>query len=48
MPLDSITLESLPAVETELNYLVPMAEKPCDYAYVLKISGLDLAASRPI
>ena len=33
MSLESIAIDSLPAVEAELNYTVPMAEKPRDYAY---------------
>jgi len=33
MSLESIAIDTLPAVEAELNYTVPMAEKPCDYAY---------------
>jgi hypothetical protein len=33
MPLDSVTLTELPSVEAELNYLVPMAERPRYYAF---------------
>lgn len=33
MPLDSITIEALPTVEAELNYLTPMAQRPRNYAY---------------
>jgi hypothetical protein len=33
MPLGSIAIGSLPAVEAELNYMVPMTERPRDYAY---------------
>ncbi|HEY8015763.1 MAG TPA: hypothetical protein VIE35_08035, partial [Dongiaceae bacterium] len=33
MSLESIAVDTLPAVEAELNYTVPMAEKPRDYAY---------------
>lgn len=35
MPLDSLTIETLPVVEAELNYLAPMAERPRYYAYEL-------------
>lgn len=33
MSLASIDIDSLPAVEAELNYMVPMAERPRDYGY---------------
>jgi hypothetical protein len=33
MTLDSSTIDALPAVEAELNYLVPMAERPRNYTY---------------
>lgn len=33
MPLDSLTIETLPVVEAELNYLTPMTERPRYYAY---------------
>ena len=33
MSLESIAIDTLPSVEAELNYTVPMAEKPRDYAY---------------
>jgi hypothetical protein len=33
MSLASIAIEELPAVAAELNYLVPMAERPRNYAY---------------
>lgn len=33
MPLDSSLVTSLPAVEAELNYTVPMTERARDYAY---------------
>jgi hypothetical protein len=36
MPLDSLTTETLPLVEAELNYLAPMAERPRYYAYELR------------
>ncbi|MBV8535061.1 MAG: methyltransferase [Alphaproteobacteria bacterium] len=36
MPLDSLSIETLPIVEAELNYLAPMAERPRYYAYELR------------
>jgi hypothetical protein len=36
MPLDSLTIETLPVIEAELNYLAPMAERPRYYAYELR------------
>lgn len=33
MPLDSLTFETLPLVEAELNYMAPMAERPRYCAY---------------
>ncbi len=31
--LDRPVLENLPYVEADLNYLIPMAEKPVNYTY---------------
>lgn len=41
MPLDGPTIETLPAVEAELSYLAPMAERPRNYAYALPAGVAD-------